>query len=243
MGSQSAVMMKMAGEQWQYGKRRISAMSNEDFNKMTPLKLFQIETQELKQMIPLMEDSMKSMNQLTPMIVKEMVDLVKVFIEVAPDYILKLLGIDAEGVITGKTPGEIEYEHFLHGHEPGHPAQGGGGGSGIPPPPPPEKEKETDAERLERLEQIYKQLIDTSIVPSGSTRPQLIVAIKKSEAYLKVLNDIHNKRVIIAKGNPTSSNTALIKQSEARVKLQIRVVRQFKDALNYINSNGLTKTP
>ncbi len=80
MGSQSAVMMKMAGEQWQYGKRRISAMTNEEFNKMTPLKLFEIETTELKAMIPLMKESMHDMNQLTPMIVQEMIQMFKDFI-------------------------------------------------------------------------------------------------------------------------------------------------------------------
>ncbi len=77
MGSQSAVMMKMAGEQWQYGKRRISAMTNEEFNKLTPLKLFEIETSELRSMIPLMQESMRDMNKLTPIIVTEMVQMFK----------------------------------------------------------------------------------------------------------------------------------------------------------------------
>ncbi len=81
MGSQSAVMMKMAGEQWQYGKRRISAMTNDEFNKLTPQKLFEIETQELRAMIPLMKESMADMNKLTPIIVTEMVNMFKSFAE------------------------------------------------------------------------------------------------------------------------------------------------------------------
>ncbi len=82
MGSQSAVMMKMAGEQWQYGKRRISAMTNEEFNKLTPIKLFEIETSELRAMIPLMQESMRDMNKLTPIIVTEMIKMFSDFVTI-----------------------------------------------------------------------------------------------------------------------------------------------------------------
>ncbi len=113
MAYQSLAMGEAFGQGFQYGKRRVSAMSNEDFNKMTPLKLFQIETQELKQMIPLMESSMKDMSALTPMIIKEMVKLVETFVTTAPKEILRILGL--EGVLTGQTPGELEYEEWLKG--------------------------------------------------------------------------------------------------------------------------------
>ncbi len=72
--------MKMAGEQWQYGKRRISAMTNEEFNKLTPIKLYEIETSELRAMIPLMQESMRDMNKLTPIIVTEMIQMFKDFV-------------------------------------------------------------------------------------------------------------------------------------------------------------------
>ena len=72
--------MKMAGEQWQYGKRRIAAMSNEDFNKLTPQKLINIETKELRAMIPTIQQSMKDMSVLTPTIVQEMINMYKAFL-------------------------------------------------------------------------------------------------------------------------------------------------------------------
>ncbi len=78
MGAQSAVMMKMAGENWQYGKRRISAMSNEDFNALTPLGLYQLETAELQQIIPSITSSLESMTPLTATIVTEMINTFKV---------------------------------------------------------------------------------------------------------------------------------------------------------------------
>ncbi len=36
MGAQSLVLGKAFGEGFQYGKRKISAMTNEEFNKLTP---------------------------------------------------------------------------------------------------------------------------------------------------------------------------------------------------------------
>ncbi len=41
MPIQSYLMMYFAGSGWQYGKRKISAMSNEEFNKLTPEQLLQ----------------------------------------------------------------------------------------------------------------------------------------------------------------------------------------------------------
>ncbi len=87
MGAQSAVMMKMAGENWQYGKRRISAMSNEDFNKMSPVQLYQLETQELQAIIPSIEKSLQSMTPLTATIVTEMINTFKVGAQATLAYI------------------------------------------------------------------------------------------------------------------------------------------------------------
>ncbi len=91
MGAQSAVMMKMAGENWQYGKRRISAMSNEDFNAMTPVKLYQIETDELRAIIPSIESSLASMTPLTSTIVTEMINTLKLGVEASGSYIANIV--------------------------------------------------------------------------------------------------------------------------------------------------------
>ncbi len=87
MGAQSAVMMKMAGENWQYGKRRISAMTNEEFNKLTPIRLYQMETSELRAMIPDIKSSLETMTPLTFTIVTEMINTFKVGAQAVGSYL------------------------------------------------------------------------------------------------------------------------------------------------------------
>ncbi len=240
MGSQSAVMMKMAGEQWQYGKRRISAMSNEDFNKMTPEKLFQIETQELRAMIPLMEQSMKDMSALTPIIIKEMVKLVEDFIKIAPLEILKILGL--EGVVTGKTPGELEYEQWLKS-----------GGTGTPPPksdfpsPTPDvKPKPTLEEIQEKAELTTQQLKDIAwqkFVGPGKSRGQIQNAIKAVEKVLnmrykelKLKQDIYNKK-------QSQNNLAFLNKVKELINHLLEAIKLYKQALSWLLKNYPKKTP
>ncbi len=77
MGIQSAVMMKQAGENWQYGKRRISAMSNEDFNNLTPLKMLNNSNAEVKSMIPSMKQSIIDIRQFQDFIIVEIIELMR----------------------------------------------------------------------------------------------------------------------------------------------------------------------
>ncbi len=76
MGIQSAVMAKQFGENFQFGKRRISAMSNEEFNKLTPAMLQEQSNAELKAMIPHMQASIQDMRQFQEFMVKEMLKTV-----------------------------------------------------------------------------------------------------------------------------------------------------------------------
>ncbi len=77
MGAQSLVLGKQFGEGFQYGKRKISAMSNEEFNKLTPAKLAQDNAEELKQMIPSMKGAITDMRSFQSFIVKELIETVK----------------------------------------------------------------------------------------------------------------------------------------------------------------------
>ncbi len=65
MGAQSFIMMQMAGAGWQYGKRKISAMKNEEFNALTVNSLLQKEVADVRQAIPTI---IQSMNDMTPMV-------------------------------------------------------------------------------------------------------------------------------------------------------------------------------
>ncbi len=77
MGIQSAVMMKQAGENWQYGKRRISAMSNDEFNVLTPQKLNQNNNEEIRSMIPDMKQAIIDMRDFQDFILVEVIELIR----------------------------------------------------------------------------------------------------------------------------------------------------------------------
>jgi len=105
MGIQSAVMAKQFGENFQYGKRRISAMSNEEFNKLTPKILNERANEELKSMIPSMQQSLIDMRKFQEFIVVEFMQMINDLIKAG---IGKFFGVD-EGTLT-------DIEHFIHGH-------------------------------------------------------------------------------------------------------------------------------
>ncbi len=87
MATQSFLMMQMAGAGWQYGKRKISAMKNEEFNALTIQHLLQSETADVRAAIPTI---IKSINDMTPMvgeIVAQYGDFVKEIIKATPQLI------------------------------------------------------------------------------------------------------------------------------------------------------------
>ncbi len=71
MGIQSAVMAEQFGTMFQYGKRRISAMSNEEFNALTPTILQERMTKQIQEMIPEMEKQIQAMGPLMEIILRE----------------------------------------------------------------------------------------------------------------------------------------------------------------------------
>ncbi len=109
MGIQSAVMAKQFGENFQYGKRRISAMSNDEFNKLTPKMIQDNANAELKAMIPSMEQSVIEMRTFQTFLIKEFMQMLNDAIKAGFG---KLFGVDDEAISA--------IEHFIHGH--GYPA-------------------------------------------------------------------------------------------------------------------------
>ncbi len=106
MGAQSFIMMFQAGEGWQYGKRRISAMSNEDFNKLTPLRLLQNQAANLRSSISTIE---KSMNDMTPMIgtiVAQYGDFITAIIARLPQVSQQVVAEVIKSIPQGGFPGE-----------------------------------------------------------------------------------------------------------------------------------------
>jgi len=92
LGAQSLIMMYQAREGWQYGKRRISALSNADFNVLTPQSLMERQAMELKGAIPIIENSMKNMNRMIPMIIEQYGDFIRLAIQTMPQFAQNVFG-------------------------------------------------------------------------------------------------------------------------------------------------------
>ncbi len=121
MAYQSLVMGDAFGKGFQYGKRKISAMSNEEFNKMTPSKLMEESQLEYTRMIPTVEKAMASSKDLQVFIVQEMLrvlpELGKKFVEqltdiggsIAPEQTVEGGGFRTRaGAIPNKEEAEIQ---------------------------------------------------------------------------------------------------------------------------------------
>ncbi len=132
MGIQSAVMAEQFGTLFQYGKRRISAMSNEEFNKLTPEMLQERMTKQLEGMIPEMGEQIKAMRPMVELIIKEFANYI----------LLATQAVQEISVSAGSTGGtNLSYlmEHIGHGHIPGvagHPSSLGDTPTPTPTPTP-----------------------------------------------------------------------------------------------------------
>ncbi len=85
MGAQSLVIGKMFGEGFQYGKRHISAMTNEQFNKLTFADMMSNARRDLQQAIPSMKESMNDMDQMVEVIIDKFVGYLEKVIIKAPE--------------------------------------------------------------------------------------------------------------------------------------------------------------
>ncbi len=220
-------------------------MSNEDFNKLTSLKLYEIETSELRQMIPTMKESFNEMAELNPVIVNAMIQMAK-------DFVQSLLNAAQSG------DGLAGYIWKLIWQIPGEPGLVGvtdttsdikTGKSEIfetLPPPLTLKEKQKTQQEKDKEHQVIQKDIGKSLVAlswmkvvgQGHTRQQIRNAIKYQEGFLKQLNGQVNKWKVHWTQNKNSTNkirwdSAIIKRDN-----QIKVVRHYKDALSWLNKQG-----
>ncbi len=87
MPIQSYLMMYFAGSGWQYGKRKISAMSNDEFNKLTPEQLLQQHSIELKNMLPTLEKSLNDVTPLVRILIEQYGDFIKAALQAIPQAV------------------------------------------------------------------------------------------------------------------------------------------------------------
>ncbi len=76
MAYQSLVMGDAFGRAFQFGKRKISAMSNEEFNKLDIVQLYENISNEYTRIIPTVEKAMAQSTQLQVVIVEEMLKII-----------------------------------------------------------------------------------------------------------------------------------------------------------------------
>ncbi len=77
MAGQSMMMGDAFGKAYQYGKRKISAMSNEEFNKLTPHDLGQSIVTDYNAIIPSLSQAVKSSSEFQSLIIRELAEILK----------------------------------------------------------------------------------------------------------------------------------------------------------------------
>ncbi len=211
---------------------------------MTPIKLYQIETQELQAIIPDIEQSLRSMTPLTATIVTEMINTFKVGAEATFSYLKDIADTPIGKVIqfainawmpwlnpllniipsdiTDTTTETIEIE------TPPFPT--------ITPPP-----GDTDREKAKKVKETlirYSEITyDQSIIGPGFDRKQLLRAIAAFDTQLNQLNtSLRNERRNLKR-------RATITNLENFIKSQINVRAQYKLALSWVLKNYPQKTP
>ncbi len=86
MAVQSAAMMYQAGANWQFGKRKISAMTNEEFNPMTFNDLMIKNNADLVKAIPTMQQAIKEFTPLMATIINEFANYINEASKALPDF-------------------------------------------------------------------------------------------------------------------------------------------------------------
>ncbi len=84
MGAQSLVIGKMFGEGFQYGKRKISAMPNAEFNKLTFETMMSNARDEMQASIPTMIQAMQDMKPMVAAVIHEFTNYLSLVIQEAP---------------------------------------------------------------------------------------------------------------------------------------------------------------
>ncbi len=121
MAYQSLVMGDAFGRAFQFGKRKISAMSNEEFNKLDIVSMFKTISHEYVRLIPTVQESMSASTDLQVKIVEEML------------RVLPAMGAALLKAMSGGEEGQQALWHLLHGHPGMHVEEGG-----LPPVESPE---------------------------------------------------------------------------------------------------------
>ncbi len=196
MGIQSGVMAQQFGMNFQYGKRKISAMSNEEFNKLTPEMMQADFANQIKGLIPTFEKSLQDMRPFQRMIFVEMLAVMKTALD---------LGVDVAKA--GLDPLAHMFGAHIHGKGPG-----GVDTTGIDPNLDPEKFQPPSIPIKEPQKPIKPRFTPPKIIVSGSTLH-----------HFTLYRDLSFQITRMGKGPSTSQKRAHGSFHSARDKLVIRM--------------------
>ena len=106
MGYQSLVMGEAFGLSYQYAKRKISSMTNEEFNKLTIQEVQQMLKKDIQTAIPQMKASMDDMLTLQTQMIDHVLDAIK---QLPADVYNSLFGgaVQQQGEATGTLPAGV----------------------------------------------------------------------------------------------------------------------------------------
>ncbi len=220
MPIQSFLMMYFAGSGWQYGKRKISAKSNEEFNKLTMQELLMQHSVELKSILPTMEKTMNDVTPLVRVIIEQYGDFIKEALAALPKALQNIIGGGGEFEnvpTTGGSGGNLppQMASFLHYFKTLSDATKIDVPSGVLAP-----EEQTHAQR------VALQAKENARVK----RLQDLLFAKKKASERKELRDIIPAKHIVAR---TRSNVSLQSLTIERDKLtaEYRRLKKLHDLL------------
>ncbi len=77
MAGQSMIMGEAFGKSYQYGKRKISSMTNEEFNKLDAKQLSEQLVTDYTNMIPALSKAVKESDKFQSVVIQEIGDIIK----------------------------------------------------------------------------------------------------------------------------------------------------------------------
>ncbi len=181
MGIQSGVMAQQFGMNFQYGKRKISAMSNEEFNKLTPQQMQADFSNQITGMIPTFEKSLQEMRPFQRMIFIEMIAAFKEAVQ---------LGLDIAGAGLGINTGlpSIPKDKFTPGPEEEQ--------RGFIPPKSPRKQSRGSPIKP-RVDVTIRKSVSFMMLQLGSKSARWIKTPSRLKLNLQEMKSFHQNQIKI----------------------------------------------
>ncbi len=214
MPIQSYLMMYFAGAGWQIGKRKISAIPNDEFNKMSANDLLKGFTADLRETIPTLE---RSLNDITPLI-QTLIAQYGDFVTVA----LKEIPQAAQGVLESQLTKEGTLSKLIIEVVGGGTVTGGGAGSKALLFAQKQLQDEVDRLKIETDELKKEKLFNKpfKLDTSPFIGPEIKAHTGEQSDFLKAIQKLPSPAPHI---KPRKSNVSLQSLNLERQRLWARV--------------------